>query len=391
VIRSALSYARCFTLCLGRADERRLILSHRAGSAHNEATDRTHVLRNAIKWLMRAQDQGRDGGVGSYHLVEGWGAPYPETTGYIIPTLLAASAHLQWPEPKERAMRAADWLVSIQRSDGGWQGGRIDDNRPSIVFNSAQVIRGLLAIHAATKEDKYLRSAVRCADWIVSVQEGDGTWAHHNFLGTARVYDSYVDAPLLYLYALTNDERYREAAERNLAWVLAQQQANGWFRNADNTIKHNDRPITHTIAYTIDGLIESSQLLKRADLLLTAQRAADALLDRFLRDGALHGRYDAAWKGCEHMITTGCAQLAICWARLHAITGEARYAEGTSRMTVLLEGVQRRSALGPADVHGAMPGSFPLWGRYEKFAFPNWATKYFSDALLCADGVLPAY
>jgi len=33
---------------------------------------------------------------------------------------------------------------------------------------------------------------------------------------------------------------------------------------------------------------------------------------------------------------------------------------------------------------GALPGSFPLWGRYEKFAFPNWGTKYFVDALLCA-------
>ena len=42
----------------------------------------------------------------------------------------------------------------------------------------------------------------------------------------------------------------------NLEWVLAQQWANGWFSNADNTEKHNERPITHTIAYTVDGLIE---------------------------------------------------------------------------------------------------------------------------------------
>lgn len=391
MIRSAFSYARCFALCLGRADERRLILAHGGGIAHIEVTDRTKALRAAITWLMHAQDEGRDGGMGSYDLVDGWGASYPETTGYIIPTLLAASAHLLWDEPKERAKRAADWLLTIQRPDGGWQGGRIGDDRSSIVFNSAQVIRGLLAMHATTHEDKYLQAAVRCGDWIASVQEGDGTWAQHNFLGTARVYDSYVDAPLLNLYATTNDLRYREAAERNLAWVVGQQQQNGWFRNADNTIKHNDRAITHTIAYTIDGLIECSLLLKRPDLLQAAQRVADALLDRFQRDGTLHGRYNSEWNGSEHMITTGCAQLAICWARLHAITEDARHSEGHARMLLMLEGVQQRSAHGPADVHGALPGSFPLWGRYEKFAFPNWATKYYADALLCAEGVQTSF
>ncbi len=32
--------------------------------------------------------------MGSYHLVDGWSASYPETTGYIIPTLFAAAEHL---------------------------------------------------------------------------------------------------------------------------------------------------------------------------------------------------------------------------------------------------------------------------------------------------------
>ena len=107
MIRSASSYARCFALCLARANERRLILAHRAGSVRTSATDTRHALRAAITWLMHAQDQGRDDGVGSYHLVDGWSASYPETTGYIIPTLLAASGHLHWSEPKERALRAA--------------------------------------------------------------------------------------------------------------------------------------------------------------------------------------------------------------------------------------------------------------------------------------------
>jgi hypothetical protein len=53
--------------------------------------------------------------------------------------------------------------------------------------------------------------------------------------------------------------------------------------------------------------------------------------------------------------------------------------------------VQGLSSKGPVDMHGAVTGSFPLWGRYEKFACPNWAQKYLADALLCTEGRSPRY
>lgn len=176
----------------------------------------------------------------------------------------------------------------------------------------------------------------------------------------------------------------------NLEWVLAQQWANGWFNNCDNTRKHNDRPITHTIGYTIDGLIECSAHVRHDVLIGRAARAADALLERFLADGWLHGRYEERWNGSEHLITTGCAQLAITWGWLHRILGEERYRQGMDRMLDLLIAIQQRGLAGPADTHGALPGSYPIWGRYEKFAFPNWGVKFFVDALLCAAGRSPA-
>ena len=107
-------------------------------------TEHRYDIRwNWIRYLMRAQEVGGTGGLGSYHLIKGWSAPYPETTGYTIPTLIAASIHLNIAAPLECAERAADWLLSIQREDGGWQGGRVGEDRPSIVFNTAQVIRGM--------------------------------------------------------------------------------------------------------------------------------------------------------------------------------------------------------------------------------------------------------
>jgi len=31
---------------------------------------------------------------------------------------------------------------------------------------------------------------------------------------------------------------------------------------------------------------------------------------------------------------------------------------------------------------GAVAGSAPIWGRYSMFEFPNWAAKFFVDALI---------
>lgn len=389
MIASLLDYARCFSQALGDPAQRALLRAHRERPVV-VAGDRTAALRLAVQWLFRAQDRPGDGGFASYHLRTGWSTSYPETSGYIIPSLLVVADHLAWPEARERALRAAEWLLCIELPDGGWQGGRIGEDRPFVVFNTAQVIRGLLATYHLTQDQRHLDACVRAGDRILVSQSRDGAWRNNNHLTAARVYDSYVSAPLLALHRATGDDRYQRAAMLNLEWVLAQQWANGWFNNCDNTRKHNDRPITHTIGYTIDGLIECSAHVRHDVLIGRAARAADALLERFLADGWLHGRYEERWNGSEHLITTGCAQLAITWGWLHRILGEERYQQGMDRMLDLLIAIQQRGLAGPADTHGALPGSYPIWGRYEKFAFPNWGVKFFVDALLCAAGRSPA-
>lgn len=391
MIRSLVQYARYALRAAGDAPLRRLLLAHSGHAMPAHLPEAHAALGQVIDHLLRCQEASGDGGFGSFHLVNGFGRTYPETTGYILPTLLAAAPVLHRPELVEHALRAAELLVRIQLPSGGWQGGRVGEDRDEVVFNTAQVIRGLLAMHAHTGEARFLTAARRAGDRICVVQEGDGTWARHNFLGVARVYDTYVDAPLMALAQVTGDPSYREAAYRNLHWVRGRQQENGWFADADNTVRHNDRPITHTIAYTIDGLLECHLRGGGEELLHAARRAADPLRDRFLRDGVLNGRYDNKWRGSEAAITTGCAQLSIVWWRLYAITGEVRYKEAAEGMVRWLRQVQALGAVGPLGGRGAVTGSFPLWGRYEKFACPNWAQKYLADALLCSLGVLPRH
>src|SRR6202158_5090542 len=56
-----------------------------------QTIDLQSAIDAAIIWLGQAQDHSllRDGGVARhYSLLTGWSASYPETTGYIVPTMI---------------------------------------------------------------------------------------------------------------------------------------------------------------------------------------------------------------------------------------------------------------------------------------------------------------
>ena len=149
-----------------------------------------------------------------------------------------------------------------------------------------------------------------------------------------------------------------------------------------HTTRHNDKPILHTIAYTLDGLIDCSMMLRDEQYLTAAKTGALMLREQFLSKCMLSGRYDAQWHGSEDFICTGGAQMAIVWLKLYRSGAGAEYLAAATRMISLLVFIQRRQFKERPSTQGAIPGSFPLWGRYEPFAFPNWASKFFCDALM---------
>jgi hypothetical protein len=66
------------------------------------------AITAALDWLGRAQDRSPtgDGGIARhYGLTTGWGPSYPETTGYIAPTMLEQSARREDAKLRERARR----------------------------------------------------------------------------------------------------------------------------------------------------------------------------------------------------------------------------------------------------------------------------------------------
>lgn len=351
--------------------------------AHSGNPDarRREALEQALHWLARAQDRSGAGGVASYEFY-GWTTGYPEVTGYIIPTMWDCRHALDRPELGDRAIRMSDWELQIQRKNGGWEGGVQGENQQPIVFNTGQVIRGLLRTHSETGEPQYLEAAQRAADWIADVQEDDGSWTRANYLGLKRVYDSYVSAPLARVAEVTGNTRYKESAVRNCEFVLRQQRESGWFDLCDNSPFFVDAPVTHAIGYTIDGLLETGDLVGRDDFIAAATRAADGVMAAISASGRLPGRLDERWQPRVRWVClTGSAQIAIILLRLHERTRDTRYLDAAHRLADFLVYVQQLNGVG-ATRRGALPGSYPVWGTYAPLKYPCWATKYLVDLLL---------
>jgi len=66
------------------------------------------------------------------------------------------------------------------------------------------------------------------------------------------------------------------------------------------------------------------------------------------------------------------------------VTGDPRYRDAADRLTNFVKALQVLDSPIPG-IKGAVAGSFPMLGSYQIGGYPNWATKYFLDALMEQD------
>ena len=349
-------------------------------------SDREH-LAATIQWLCAAQDAAGGRGVAAaYSLATGWDVPYPETSGYILATFLTCGDYLGDASLAGRAQRIADWEIEIQAPNGGVLS---RPGRPETrVFNTGQVLLGWLAIFERNLDSRYLDAARRAGDYLIGLQESDGTWQRDTYCG-ARTYHARTDWGLLRLANISREPRYAEAARKNLRWVMRQQQDNGWFRSCGF---HDDDPITHVIDYTLIGVLECALLepgvFDRGPLGAIA-RSLDAICEVVERPGVggiaglIPASFDSSWRSRERTsCLTGNAQLAYTLLRANALSPHERYEAAADGLIAALKCTQTLG--GPASVRGALPGSFPMHSGYFANGYPNWGAKFFADALLAS-------
>jgi len=366
-----------------------------------EGTPAERQLAAAMSWLCRAQDATPDGGVSRgfallhkpYFGGRGWQPSYPETTGYIIPTFYDYAQRSGDSSFTERAARMAAWESECQLPNGAVQGGVIGQARSPAVFNTGQVIFGWLRAHRETGEASFLDSAVRAGGFLVGRMARDGGWYAElsDYAGDGRMryyaYNVRCAWALAELGKATSNRSFVEAAARAGTFARERQLENGWLPS--NCLFDPERPLLHTIAYSARGLIETGAALDMPELIEGGRQIADGVLSSQRDDGYLASRFDRAWRSTEdYSCLTGVAQIALCWGRLFQIGDGAHYRMALARASSYLRGHQVFAPANPS-LHGGIPGSSPLYGRYGAYELLNWAAKFFADMLMLEATLAP--
>jgi hypothetical protein len=184
--------------------------------------------------------------------------------------------------------------------------------------------------------------------------------------------------------------KYKRAAERQIQWAINHIKSKTWFDNMG--FKPHEVPLTHTIAYTLRGLLESSIYLGQEDNVLVLdviRRSCEALITRYLsrNDSSHFSKYLPARLNEEYSSSSlysclsGNLQFSIIMMKLYNTDNDIRFKQGAANLIQGAKLTQLLESRNPG-IEGGIAGSYPIWGGYNPFAYQNWAVKFFADAIM---------
>jgi len=349
-------------------------------------------LHAAMNWLYESWKHGKGGSASHYSLLHGkWLPPFPETTGYIIPTVFDYAHLFEKPQFREMAVQLTHWLCKAQLDNGACMRGNYDEakgkNEP-VIFNSGQNLLGFIRAYTETGNEKFLGSAIRAADFLVSSTDEHGIWNQHLLRGLKHTINVRCSWALLLMNSVKSNPDYSRVAIANLDWTLNQQTESGWFHHG--TSKPGGLPNTHFLSYTCEGLLESFLICGDKKYFEAAYKTARQLLKLFQERKMLfafwdeqwnnHGKYFGLFNG-KLICVTGNIQISIVWMMIYKITKDMQFLTAAFRMQDYIKATQNINTSRP-QIRGGIKGSFPVYGNYSVFKYPNWAAKFFCDALM---------
>ncbi len=349
-------------------------------------------LSALVNWILRAQRS--NGGIAAYYsLFSGYSESYPEVTGYIVPTLYDFALLAHSDSARGAAERATNWLLSLQLSSGAFPAGLHGRSAAPSVFNTGQILQGLVRSWTETNRPEICDAAFAAADWLLSVQSVDGSWPTA-YQDAPHTYYSMVAWSLAQLSECTGNQRYGLAAERNLDWVLKHIQPGGWI---DGINLRGHPSYLHFVAYIIQGVLECALLRHRKDAVQAISAPAWILLRKFETAKHLPGAFDHSFaSGRRFTCLTGNAQMSCVWLRLFdGSRSQDLRIEGSCDLRYLNAALKMNESLKPLlptrgsdGVVGGVAGSYPIWAPYQPFRYISWGCKFFADALMLEQRLL---
>jgi hypothetical protein len=350
-------------------------------------------LDAAISWIRNAQDSTGSGGVAwgyrARALVRsgdqvGWQPAYPETSGYILETLLRYGEKRNDVDALQRAKRIADWEADIQLPDGGIQGGVIGASPvEASTFVTGQVLFGFVRAYEKFGNSAYKQAGIRAADFLMACLAEDGRFVkgHSHFCAKGeKCYEVRTGWAMTLAGKVFGVSEYMEGGRRTAEFAVRCQNPNGWYRQ--NDLDKHDKPLTHTIGYTVEGLYENGVLLNEPRY-FEAVRTTLLQIKRLVGEsGYLAGRWRENWTpAVDWCCLTGSAQIACVCFRMSRHYPQDGFDQLGKKLLKYVASTQLLEDRSPG-LAGGIHGSYPFSGDYGQYCNLNWAAKFYCDALM---------
>ncbi len=333
-------------------------------------------LNANLSWLMSSFEQNKNQGSSGTRTLRGhWGDVYPETTGYLVPTLYRLGELLNRKDACKLALAQLEFFKSIQNEDGSFY--QTVDNDEPIIFDTAQILEGLLFIaHMSKKPNPVLKMIINAVDWLGKQLDEEGLFTRYNYVEN---YNPAYYARVAWLMASAELIKYskpRTKTKTLMKRIVSMQNKNKTF--SDWSLHPGQPANTHTIAYTLRGLMECADITHDRKVRRGVTGSARELRDQIQKSG-IAGAYDLEWNGdYDYQCATGNAQLAIFFIKLYRHSGDKSFLTTIVPLLQPLIKSQRKRFIHK----GAIPSSIPISGSYQRYKYTNWTQKFYCDALL---------
>lgn len=359
--------------------------------------DNLVCVKNSLNWIKNAQNAYPDGGISrGFNLLGkssksnflGWQLSYPETTGYLLPTLINIKKIFNLEGIDIIIDKMAYFLLSISKN-GTVKGGSLEKKNFVSAFDTAQVVRGLISYYNFKINNIFLKRAIDCGEFLLNSEINKSGKISDTYIAKKSIFipendgpHIYISPALLELYKVTNNISFKNLAIRIIETTLKYQNKDGYFEKSDFT--KNNKILTHNLGYIVEGLIDSYSILGEKRYLESAELTMENLLNLIRLDGSINGYIDSKLKnsGDKFECLVGSAQIAVCFYKLAKIKENKIFENAGKQILINLKKKQNSYDKNFGGGIGAIWGSWPISGEYQQYQSVNWANKFYLDLIL---------
>lgn len=347
-------------------------------------------LKEGFYWIKHGQENNKDGGIPAYYNIKtGYSYSYPETSGYILVSLLEMlnsgldNFSIINSEINQVIDEIFKYLLEQQNTDGGW--GHPGEKNQSMVFDTCQILEGFSSLLSNSKfafREQILLSIYQSKKFLLSNFQENGFINEALFPGKCYAYQARSAAILIELGISMNDSELIRIGSAASNYAFNARSKNGFYLSTGNLLGES-KPITHFVAYTLEGILRSGIALNRLDMIESVVEVMKILNKSFAKKNIMGIAINTKWKSIgSNELLSGLSQFSIINWILYDLTRESSYKD----YAILMNKKVKKSidltsqAMG---IRGGVKSCEPFSRKYYPDCYLNWALKFFLDAIMC--------